>query len=131
MTVLRLQFLTLNYNERRLTDSPPPSALFLLIRKNVEFYKKGDYMIRRDKYLQQLIQNRNSCQIQHLYCCNSYEKQQWLYHICRASILFLLLRPGSRPGLDRAGGLVFSQNGAFCPLFLKITGHFALKFPRR
>ena len=33
----------------------------LKIAKNVEFYKKGDYMIRRDKYLQQLIQNRNLC----------------------------------------------------------------------
>ena len=33
---------------------------YIKAAKNVEFYKKGDYMIRRDKYLQQLIQNRNN-----------------------------------------------------------------------
>ena len=27
-----------------------------VIEKNVEFYKKGDYMIARDKYLQKLIE---------------------------------------------------------------------------
>ena len=31
-----------------------------IIDKNVEFYKKGDYMIKRDKYLSQLISARNN-----------------------------------------------------------------------
>ena len=30
-----------------------------IIDKNVEFYKKEDYMIRRDKYLNQLISARH------------------------------------------------------------------------
>lgn len=28
--------------------------------KNVEFYRKGDYMIRRDKYLNQLIDSKDN-----------------------------------------------------------------------
>ena len=31
-----------------------------VIDKNVEFYKKGDYMIRRDKYLKQLIDSKGN-----------------------------------------------------------------------
>ena len=34
--------------------------IYHLITKDVEFYKKGDYMICGDKYLQQLLQNRNN-----------------------------------------------------------------------
>ena len=32
----------------------------IIISKNVEFYRKGDYMIKRDKYLSQLIMNRDN-----------------------------------------------------------------------
>ena len=31
-----------------------------IINKTVEFYKKGDYMIKRDKYLRQLISNKDN-----------------------------------------------------------------------
>ena len=31
-----------------------------IIIKDVEIYRKGDYMIRREKYLQQLIANRDN-----------------------------------------------------------------------
>ena len=37
-----------------------PESRHVIIDKNVEFYKKGDYMIKRDKYLAQLTTARNN-----------------------------------------------------------------------
>lgn len=32
----------------------------IMFDKNVEFYRKGDYLIRRDKYLNQLIDSKDN-----------------------------------------------------------------------
>lgn len=34
--------------------------IYIIIDKNVEFYRKGDYMINRDKYLNKLIKSMNN-----------------------------------------------------------------------